>query len=171
MGMTTALLFDPSMSWMEFRSISPTLEEDRTDKRLYQMFFLWLSVNTNIPAFSFGTAGPAFFNLGLRDAILIILVADPMCVAFTKFLKSDFQLINTLPYVEQVSSQPLCMYCRLWRVLKNDTIHSTAFGPKLGTRAMVQARFSWGCNFITRLVILDISRPPQVTSDRSYRVF
>jgi purine-cytosine permease-like protein len=58
--------------------------EDRTDKRLYQMFFVWFSANINIFAVSTGSAGPAFFNLGLRDSLLIILVVDLMYVQSMK---------------------------------------------------------------------------------------
>jgi purine-cytosine permease-like protein len=60
--------------------ISPILMENRTDKRLYQMFFVWFSANLNIFAFSAGSAGPAFFNLGLRNSLVIILVVDIMYV-------------------------------------------------------------------------------------------
>lgn len=28
--------------------ITPTLEEERTDKRMYQMFFTWFAANVNI---------------------------------------------------------------------------------------------------------------------------
>jgi len=54
--------------------------EDRVDKRLYQMFFVWFSANFNVLAFSTGSAGPAFFNLGLRDSLVILLVVDIMYV-------------------------------------------------------------------------------------------
>jgi purine-cytosine permease-like protein len=69
---------------MKFSRISPTLVEDRVDKRLYQMFFVWFSANLNITALSTGTAGPAFFNLGLRDTLVILLVVDIMYVQSTK---------------------------------------------------------------------------------------
>jgi hypothetical protein len=64
--------------------ISPTLMEDRADKRLYQMFFVWFSANVNIFAISTGSAGPAFFKLGPRDSFLIILVVDLMYVQSMK---------------------------------------------------------------------------------------
>jgi purine-cytosine permease-like protein len=41
---------------------------------------------------------------------------------------------------------------------------SAIFGPKLGTRAMVQARFSWGYSLYIRLVIVHVSRSFQDTS-------
>jgi purine-cytosine permease-like protein len=69
---------------VEYPRISPTVLEDRTDKRLYQMFFVWFSVDINIFTISTGSAGPAFFNLGPRDSLVIILVVDLMYVESTK---------------------------------------------------------------------------------------
>ncbi|KAG6844998.1 hypothetical protein H0H87_001770 [Tephrocybe sp. NHM501043] len=91
---------------VETHGIAPTTEEQRCDKRLYQMFFVWFSGNLNILAFSTGSAGPTFFNLGLRHCVVILLVADVVSCAVPAFF--------------------------------------AVFGPKLGTRGMVQARFSWG---------------------------
>ncbi|TFY78263.1 hypothetical protein EWM64_g5746 [Hericium alpestre] len=91
---------------IETHGIEPIPAEQRTDKRLYQMFLAWLSVNLNVLTFSTGTAGPAFFGLGLTDSLIIILVVD--------------------------------------LVLCSIPAYFAVFGPKLGTRAMVQARFSWG---------------------------
>ncbi|KAI0044301.1 hypothetical protein FA95DRAFT_1497272 [Auriscalpium vulgare] len=91
---------------VETHGIAPIPLEDRTDKRLYQMFFAWLSVNLNVLPMSTGSAGPAFFSLGLKDSLIIILFVDLVTCAVPAFFG--------------------------------------VFGPKLGTRAMVQARFSWG---------------------------
>lgn len=44
------------------------------------MFFVWFSANFNILAFTTGSAGPAFFKLGVRDAIAISLVANTLYV-------------------------------------------------------------------------------------------
>ncbi|TFY57346.1 hypothetical protein EVG20_g8587, partial [Dentipellis fragilis] len=80
---------------VETHGIDPIPSEERTDKRLYQMFFV-----------QYGDDRTSFFGLGLRDSLIIILMVDLIiCIA------------------------PAC---------------SAVFGPKLGTRAMVQARFSWG---------------------------
>jgi hypothetical protein len=84
--------------------IAPTSMEERVDKRLYQMFFVWFSANFNILAFSTGTAAPAFFNLGLRDSILISIIADTMYVPSTKFIVST----NPLSPLEHVPFQPSC---------------------------------------------------------------
>ncbi|GLB39366.1 putative permease for cytosine/purines, uracil, thiamine, allantoin [Lyophyllum shimeji] len=95
------------LQWgVETHGISPIPMEQRLDKRLYQMFSVWFSANFNILAFSTGSAGPAFFSLGLRDTLVILLVVDAVA----------------------------CAVPALFAV----------FGPKLGTRGMVQARFSWG---------------------------
>jgi len=91
---------------VETHGISPIPVEQRVDKRLYQMFFVWFSANFNILAFSTGSAGPAFFNLGLRDTLVILLLVDALACAVPAFF--------------------------------------AVFGPKLGTRGMVQARYSWG---------------------------
>ncbi|KAI6040865.1 cytosine-purine permease [Pisolithus marmoratus] len=91
---------------VETHGIAPIPKEERLDTRWYQMFFIWFSANMNILSFSTGTVGPAFFSLGVRDSIIVIIVID---VVF-------------------------CLVPAFFAV----------FGPKLGTRAMVQSRFSWG---------------------------
>ncbi|KAI0827299.1 permease for cytosine/purines, uracil, thiamine, allantoin-domain-containing protein [Trametes gibbosa] len=91
---------------LEVNGITPTLEDERTDKRLYQFFFVWFSANANILTLSAGTVGPAYYSLGIRDSFYVILVVDIVTCVFPAFFAT--------------------------------------FGPKLGTRAMVQSRFSWG---------------------------
>ncbi|KAI0634352.1 permease for cytosine/purines, uracil, thiamine, allantoin-domain-containing protein [Trametes polyzona] len=91
---------------LEVNGIIPTSEEDRTDRRLYQFFFVWFSANANILTLSAGTVGPAYYDLGIRDSLYVILVVDIIACAFPAFFAT--------------------------------------FGPKLGTRAMVQSRFAWG---------------------------
>jgi len=93
-------------SGVETHGITPIPPEQRDDTRLYQMFFVWFSANMNCPNFSLGTAGPAFFKLGLQDTLVILTIVDVMACIVPAFF--------------------------------------AIFGPKLGTRAMVQARFSWG---------------------------
>ncbi|KAI0765271.1 cytosine-purine permease [Fomes fomentarius] len=61
---------------IETNGIDPILPEDRQDTRIYQTFFTWFSLNTNIIFLGVGASGPAFFGLSLRDSVLIILVAD-----------------------------------------------------------------------------------------------
>ncbi|KAG2150826.1 cytosine-purine permease [Suillus clintonianus] len=100
---TTLLL---SRWGIETHGIAPVPAEERLETRWYQMFFVWFSSNMNILAFSTGTAGPAFFALGVRDSIIIIVIVDMVS----------------------------CLLPALFAI----------FGPKLGMRAMVQARFSWG---------------------------
>ncbi|KAF9461710.1 cytosine-purine permease [Collybia nuda] len=91
---------------IETHGISPIAKEGRVDNRLYQMFFVWFSANFNILTFGTGSAGPAFFGLGLRDTLIILVIVDAIS----------------------------CIIPAIFGI----------FGPKLGTRAMVQARFSWG---------------------------
>ncbi|KAK7683805.1 hypothetical protein QCA50_013181 [Cerrena zonata] len=104
-------LLDKVTQWLsrwgvETQGITPTSEEERTDKRMYQMFFVWFAANVNILTFGAGSVGPAVFGLGQRTSCLTILVVDLIACAFPAFF--------------------------------------AVFGPKLGTRAMVQSRFSWG---------------------------
>ncbi|KAI0360457.1 cytosine-purine permease [Trametes cingulata] len=102
-----ASLSDFLSHWgIETNGINPILPEDRTDNKLYQMFFVWFSANMNILAFGTGSAGPAFFGLGLRDSFLILLVVDLISCVFPAYF--------------------------------------AVFGPKLGMRSMVLARYSWG---------------------------
>ncbi|KAF8645588.1 hypothetical protein AX16_007722 [Volvariella volvacea WC 439] len=91
---------------VETRGITPVPPEERTDQRLYQMFFVWFSANFNILAFSTGSAGPVFFSLGIKQSLIVLLVVDAIACIIPAYF--------------------------------------AVFGPKLGTRAMVQARFSWG---------------------------
>ena len=65
-------------SYFIVTSITPTQLSDRTDTRLYQMFFVWFSANFNILAFSTGSAAPAFFNLGLKHTAIIVVVVNFM---------------------------------------------------------------------------------------------
>jgi len=65
-------------------------------------FILYLKHNS----FSVGSAGPAFFGLGLRETLVTVTIVDILICAFPAFF--------------------------------------AIFGPKMGMRAMVQARFSWG---------------------------
>ncbi|KAI0827161.1 cytosine-purine permease [Trametes gibbosa] len=95
-----------SLWGIETNGINPILPEDRTDTKLYQMFFVWFSANINILTFGTGSAGPAFFGLGLRDSFIIILVVDLIACLIPAYF--------------------------------------AIFGPKLGMRSMVLARYSWG---------------------------
>ncbi|KAI0657590.1 permease for cytosine/purines, uracil, thiamine, allantoin-domain-containing protein [Cubamyces menziesii] len=83
---------------LEVNGIAPIPDRDRTDRRLYQFFFVWFSANANILTLSAGTVGPAYYGLGILDALYVIIIVDIIAI----------------------------------------------FGPKLGTRTMVQSRFSWG---------------------------
>ncbi|KAG2358496.1 purine-cytosine permease [Suillus spraguei] len=100
---TTQLL---SQYGIETHGIVPVPAEERLDTRWYQLFFIWFSPCMNMAAFSTGTAGPAFYSLGVRDSIVIIVIVNLVSCLLPGFF--------------------------------------AVFGPKLGLRAMVQARFSWG---------------------------
>ncbi|OCH88374.1 cytosine-purine permease [Obba rivulosa] len=103
LGRVTSLL----VSWgVETNGIDPIPPEQRTDTRLYQMFFVWFSANFNVLSFGTGSAGPAFFGLGLRESLITLLIVDLITCAIPAYF--------------------------------------AVFGPKLGMRSMVQARYSWG---------------------------
>ncbi|KAJ8456022.1 hypothetical protein ONZ51_g12283 [Trametes cubensis] len=91
---------------LEVNGIAPIPDRDRTDRRLYQFFFVWFSANANILTLSAGTVGPAYYGLGILDSLYVIIIVDIITCAFPAFF--------------------------------------AIFGPKLGTRTMVQSRFSWG---------------------------
>ncbi|XP_006463685.1 hypothetical protein AGABI2DRAFT_75119, partial [Agaricus bisporus var. bisporus H97] len=95
------------LKWgVEIHGISPTDPSERTDLRLYQMFFVWFTSNFNILAFSTGSAAPAFFGMDIKHCVAIFIVVDTICCAIPAYF--------------------------------------AVFGPKLGTRGMVQCRYSWG---------------------------
>ncbi|KAI9056492.1 hypothetical protein FKP32DRAFT_1469921 [Trametes sanguinea] len=70
---------------LEVNGITPVPEEQRTDKRLYQFFFVWFSANANILTLSAGTVGPAYYGLGILDSFYVILVVDIITCAFPAF--------------------------------------------------------------------------------------
>lgn len=61
---------------IETNGIDPVPPAERTDNKLYQIFFVWFSVNMNIPTFGIGSVGPAFYGLGLRESLITILIVD-----------------------------------------------------------------------------------------------
>ncbi|KAJ3537739.1 hypothetical protein NM688_g6634 [Phlebia brevispora] len=91
---------------VETTGIDPIPEENRTDPKLFQMFFVWFSANMNVLGLGTGSSGPAFFGLGLKQSLIILLVVDVISCAVPAYF--------------------------------------AVYGPKLGARSMVLARFSWG---------------------------
>ncbi|KAH9939859.1 purine-cytosine permease [Amylocystis lapponica] len=91
---------------IETNGIDPIPPAERSDTRLYQMFFVWFSANINVLSFGTGSAGPAFFGLGLRESLVTLVIVDLIACAIPSYF--------------------------------------AVFGPKLGMRSMVQARYSWG---------------------------
>ncbi|KAJ8474885.1 hypothetical protein ONZ51_g6913 [Trametes cubensis] len=102
---------------LEVNGIAPIPDRDRTDRRLYQFFFVWFSANANILTLSAGTVGPAYYGLGILDALYVIIIVDIMYVPSSAYLYPR-----------------TCAFPAFFAI----------FGPKLGTRTMVQSRFSWG---------------------------
>ncbi|KAJ6572146.1 permease for cytosine/purines, uracil, thiamine, allantoin-domain-containing protein [Mycena capillaripes] len=101
---------------VETHGIAPIPEAERVDMRSYQLFLLWFSANMNIPTLAVGAGGPGVFKLSLLNTAINLLITDVLLFA--------------------------CLITGNGSILIPP--HSAPFGPKLGTRAMVQARFSWG---------------------------
>ncbi|KAF8970417.1 hypothetical protein BDZ97DRAFT_92933 [Flammula alnicola] len=67
------------LKWgVETQGITPVHPSKRTDPRIYQLFWMWFSCNFNILAFGTGSAGPAFFGLGLKSSLLVLFIVDIM---------------------------------------------------------------------------------------------
>ena len=116
------------------------------------MFTIWFSCNFNILSFSGGSSGPVFFSLGIKDTLLVLLVVNAMCVSQEV---SNRPYVHFIPLLEHASSRHICAFSNFTGYSKNAffltylfvpylAIFSAVFGPKLGMRAMVQCRFSWG---------------------------
>ncbi|EPS96893.1 hypothetical protein FOMPIDRAFT_138178 [Fomitopsis schrenkii] len=91
---------------VETNGIDPIPPCERKDDRLYQLFFVWFTANMNVLAFGTGSVGPAFYGIGVKESLIILLIVDVISC--------------TIP------------------------AYFTVFGPKLGMRSMVQARYTWG---------------------------
>ncbi|RPD61564.1 hypothetical protein L226DRAFT_507062 [Lentinus tigrinus ALCF2SS1-7] len=73
---------------LEVNGITPVPEEQRTDKRLYQFFFVWFSANANILTLSAGSVGPAYYGLGILDSFYVIFLVDIITCAFPAFFST-----------------------------------------------------------------------------------
>ena len=88
-----------------------------------------------------GSAGPASFGLGLKQTLIIILIVDVMYVFH--HLASKRQAENLLSVA--VLFRHTCKHMIILEFQSGtNTPYSAVFGPKLGARSMVQARYSWG---------------------------
>lgn len=110
---------------VEENGIRPLPVEERSERRFFNIFTIWFSINSNILAYVlagphvqvmvltvvvnsilFGMLGPLAYNLSLRDSALVILFFN--------------LLATTAPGI------------------------LATFGPKTGMRQMVHARYSFG---------------------------
>ena len=122
------------------------------------MFTIWFSGNCNILSFGAGSSGPVFFSLGIRDSLLVLLVVNIMCVSHWQKFQNAF-----ISLLDHASYRLICAFSNFtetdcyskntsfptWTYLFGNlfpylAVFSAVFGPKLGMRAMVQCRFSWG---------------------------
>ncbi|KAK2594483.1 hypothetical protein QQS21_007830 [Conoideocrella luteorostrata] len=58
---------------IEENGIRPLPMEERKEKRFFNIFTIWFSINSNILGITFGMLGPVAYNLSLRDSALVIL--------------------------------------------------------------------------------------------------
>ena len=123
------------------------------------MFTIWFSTNFNIVSFSTGSSGPVFFSLGIKDTLLVLLVANVLCVSHNLNV-ANCLYVHFLSLLDHASSRLTCAFRNFTETSYSKytifpthlfgnlfsylAVFSTVFGPKLGMRAMVQCRFSWG---------------------------
>ena len=58
---------------VEQAGIRPIPPAERTNRRFFNIFTVWFSINSNILGLTFGMLGPAVYELSLRDSALVIL--------------------------------------------------------------------------------------------------
>lgn len=80
----------------------------------------------------------------MRDSLFVVIIVDAMYVlhVFTQF---DAYWPLTLSFSDVAHSLHICMTSLSKPHLLANLQNSAVVGPKLGTRAMVHARYSWGC--------------------------
>ncbi|GAO15842.1 hypothetical protein UVI_02051760 [Ustilaginoidea virens] len=123
---------------VEENGIRPLPVEERSERRFFNIFTIWFSINSNILAYVlagphvqvmvltvvvnsilFGMLGPLAYNLSLRDSALVILFFN--------------LLATTAPGI------------------------LATFGPKTGMRQMVHARYSFGRYLVSVPVLLNLA--------------
>ncbi|KAG5936660.1 hypothetical protein E4U59_004885 [Claviceps monticola] len=60
-------------SRIEENGIRPLPVEGRKERRFFNIFTIWFSINSNILAITFGMLGPLAYNLSFRNSVLVIL--------------------------------------------------------------------------------------------------
>ncbi|KAG5990287.1 hypothetical protein E4U52_004729 [Claviceps spartinae] len=60
-------------SRIEENGIRPLPVEERKERRFFNIFTIWFSINSNILAITFGMLGPLAYNLSFRNSVLVIL--------------------------------------------------------------------------------------------------
>ncbi|KAK2752204.1 hypothetical protein FQN55_008094 [Onygenales sp. PD_40] len=74
-------------SWgVELRGITPVAVDERTDKRVVNLFFLWFTVSCNVLPVITGMTGTLSFGLSLRNASLVILFFNLLCTVPPAYL-------------------------------------------------------------------------------------
>ncbi|KKK20858.1 hypothetical protein AOCH_003967 [Aspergillus ochraceoroseus] len=64
---------------IELRGVAPVPLEERTDKRLINVFFVWFTMSTNLLPIITGMVGTFSFGMSLQDASLVILFFNMLC--------------------------------------------------------------------------------------------
>ncbi|KAI1931348.1 hypothetical protein LOZ12_001601 [Ophidiomyces ophidiicola] len=71
---------------VEVRGVVPIAVEDRTDKRLGNVFLLWFTMSCNLLPVVTGMVGTLSLKLSLRDASLVIVFFNALCTAPPAYL-------------------------------------------------------------------------------------
>ncbi|KAF9564516.1 NCS cytosine-purine permease [Agrocybe pediades] len=71
---------------VEERGIVPVPPEEQTDTQYSKMTFVFFSSNFTILTFSMGTTGPVVFQLGLRDACLVVFISNLVCAVIPAYI-------------------------------------------------------------------------------------
>ncbi|KAE9393074.1 hypothetical protein BT96DRAFT_959164 [Gymnopus androsaceus JB14] len=95
--------------------ISPTAEEDRKDRRTYQIFTIWFSSSFNLASLSGGTLGPLLFQLDLTVSLIVILIVDAICALLPAYLcmfgpKLGMRTMVLTRFFVWMGSNNLCRY-------------------------------------------------------------
>ncbi|KAI1906823.1 hypothetical protein LOZ65_006827 [Ophidiomyces ophidiicola] len=71
---------------VEVRGVEPIAVEDRTDKRVGNVFLLWFTMSCNLLPVVTGMVGTLSLKLSLRDASLVIVFFNALCTAPPAYL-------------------------------------------------------------------------------------
>ncbi|KAJ5314728.1 uncharacterized protein N7443_001612 [Penicillium atrosanguineum] len=83
-----AWLFKIASLGVEMRGIAPVPLQERSDKRYINVFFVWLTMSTNLLPIVTGMVGTLSYGLSLRDSSLVILFFGLFCTIPPAYLST-----------------------------------------------------------------------------------